>query len=63
MVAIECEAEDDEVLLVDWLNTLVFEMATRLMLFSQFTVHIEDGRLQGQAVGEAVDVARHRPTG
>jgi len=47
---------------VDWLNALVFEMATRRMLFSQFTVHIEDGRRQGQAVGEAVDMARHRPT-
>ena len=28
-VTIACEAPDDELLLVDWLNALVYEMATR----------------------------------
>ncbi|XXF77814.1 archease [Myxococcaceae bacterium GXIMD 01537] len=60
-VEVRCEAPDAEVLLTDWLNALVYEMATRHMLFSRFEVHLEDGRLRGRAWGEAVDVARHRP--
>ncbi|HSR55249.1 MAG TPA: archease [Alphaproteobacteria bacterium] len=60
-VDIHCEAPDLELLLVDWLNALVFEMATRGMLFSRFDVSIEAGRLSGQAFGEAVDRARHHP--
>jgi len=49
------------VLLVDWLNALVYEMATRHMLFARFDVNIENHRLQAVAWGEPVDVARHRP--
>jgi tRNA nucleotidyltransferase (CCA-adding enzyme) len=60
-VEVACEAPDDEFLLVDWLNALVYEMATRRMLFSRFEVHLEDGRLQGRMWGERVDVARHQP--
>jgi tRNA nucleotidyltransferase (CCA-adding enzyme) len=60
-VEVMCEAPDDELLFVDWLNALVYEMATRRMLFSRFEVHIEEGRLQAKAWGEAVDVARHQP--
>jgi tRNA nucleotidyltransferase (CCA-adding enzyme) len=60
-VAIECEAPDAEFLLADWLNALVFEMATRRMLFGRFEVAVEDGRLQATAWGEAVDTVRHRP--
>ncbi len=61
-VPIACEAPDRELLLVDWLNALVFEMASRNMLFSRFEVTIRDGRLQGTAWGEPVDRERHRPT-
>lgn len=61
MVEVSCEAPDDELLLVDWLNALVYEMATRRMLFSRFKVHICGGTLQGNAWGEAVDIARHQP--
>ena len=60
-VEIACTAPDDELLLVDWLNALVFEMATRSMLFSRFAVSIDGGRLRGRASGEAVDVERHKP--
>jgi tRNA nucleotidyltransferase (CCA-adding enzyme) len=60
-VEIACEAPDDELLLVDWLNALVYEMATRGMLFGRFSVHIEGHRLRGEAWGEPVDVARHSP--
>lgn len=61
-VDIACEAPDLEYLFVDWLNSLVFEMATRRMLFSRFEVEIRHTRLRARAWGEAVDVSRHHPT-
>lgn len=60
-VSIACEAPDDELLLVDWLNALVYEMATRKMLFSRFAVRIDGHSLQGTAWGEPVEVAKHQP--
>ena len=60
-ITITCQAPDDELLLVDWLNALVYEMATRNMLFGRFEVHINDHSLQATAWGEPVEVARHRP--
>jgi SHS2 domain-containing protein len=61
VINVVCEAPDDELLFADWLNALVFEMATRNMLFSRFEVHIDGQRLEGKAWGEKVDVARHQP--
>ena len=60
-VAISCTAPDAELLLVEWLNALIFEMATRHLLFGRFDVRIRDGALRGTAWGEAVDVKRHAP--
>jgi len=60
-VALACEAPDDELLLAEWLNALVYEMATRRMLFSRFAVRLEGTRLTAEAWGEAVDAARHHP--
>ncbi len=60
-VPIACEAPDDELLLVDWLNALVYEMATRKMLFGRFAVRFNAHSLQATAWGEPVDVARHQP--
>jgi tRNA nucleotidyltransferase (CCA-adding enzyme) len=60
-VPIACDAPSDDLLVVDWLNALVYEMATRLMLFSAFVVTIEDSHLQATAWGESVDPARHEP--
>lgn len=60
-VEIRCEAPDDELLLVDWLNALVYEMATRKMLFGRFEVRIEDRALRATAWGEPIDVTRHAP--
>ncbi|MCX7897421.1 MAG: archease [Rhodocyclaceae bacterium] len=60
-VAISCAAPDYELLLVDWLNALIYEMATRHMLFSHFEVEIADLQLMAQAFGEPIDVERHQP--
>lgn len=60
-VDVNCEAPNTEVLLVDWLNTLVYEMACRRMLFGAFEVHIDDGKLSGRAGGQQVDLGKHDP--
>ncbi len=60
-VPIRCEAPDDELLLVAWLDALVYEMATRRMLFARYDVRIDDHRLTATAWGEPVDVDRHHP--
>ena len=60
-VPIECEASDRELLFVDWLNALVYEMATRNMLFSRFEVKIVGERLRATAWGESIEPARHHP--
>jgi len=56
-----CEAPDDELLLVDWLNALIYEMVTRNMLFSRFEVHLDEEHLSAQAWGEALETGRHHP--
>jgi SHS2 domain-containing protein len=60
-VAICCEAPGDELLFTEWLNALVYEIATRKMLFSRYAVTLEGCTLTAQAWGEGIDVARHRP--
>lgn len=60
-VEITCEAPDDELLLADWLNALVYEMATRGMLFGRFKVRIDGRELHGEAWGERIDATRHSP--
>jgi SHS2 domain-containing protein len=60
-VLIACEAPDDELLLADWLNALIYEMATRKMIFGRVAVKIADHRLQATAWGEPVLVAKHQP--
>jgi SHS2 domain-containing protein len=61
-VRVDCQAASMDELLYAWLNSLVFEMATRHMLFSAFEIEIEDGRLQAVATGEKVDRLRHQPS-
>ena len=60
-VTVECEGPDRELLLAEWLNSLVYEMSTRKMLFGRFEVQIDDGRLHARAWGERIDPERHHP--
>ena len=60
-VEIACEATDPELLLFDWLNALVFEMATRRVLFARYDVKVEGAVLRARAFGEPVAVERHHP--
>ena len=58
---IGCQALDDDLLLYEWLNALIYQMATRKMLFSQFAVEISGGNLSATAWDEPIDVRRHAP--
>lgn len=60
-VEVHCEVDDQELLLVDWLNAIIYEMAIRKMLFSRFEVAIKGPRLKGELWGEQVVVEKHNP--
>ena len=60
-VAVECDAPEFDLLLVDWLNEIVYQMATRNMLFGRFDVQIEDHRLRATLFGETTDPGKHQP--
>lgn len=60
-VEVRCQAPDLELLLVDWLNAVITEMAVHGALFARFSVSITDGELRAGLWGEAVDVGRHCP--
>lgn len=60
-ISIDCIAPDNDLLLAEWLNALIYEMAMRRMLFSRFEARIDGTRLCGKAWGEGVDIGRHKP--
>ena len=60
-IEIGCQAPNLELLLVDWLNAVIFEMATRKMVFGRFNVCIRRKRLSARISGEPIDVERHAP--
>lgn len=60
-VTIRREDPDDELLFAEWINALVYEIATRKMLFSRFRVVLSGDSLVGEAWGEPVDVEKHQP--
>jgi SHS2 domain-containing protein len=59
-IEIHCEAPDLELLLVSWLNAIIYEMAVRNMLFSSYSVVLSGLSLTGTLVGEAIDPQRHQ---
>jgi len=60
-IGVSCEGLEEDLLLYDWLNALVYEMATRRLLFSRFELEYSEGRLDASVWGEPVDTARHQP--
>ena len=60
-IDIRCSAPTLDILFVDWLNALIYEMAERRMIFGAFEVQIENGRLNGRARGEPISRERHAP--
>jgi len=60
-ITITCDAPDDDLLLAEWLNALVYESGTRRMLWNRFQVRIQGRRLVAIVWGERIDVTRHQP--
>ncbi len=62
-IPISCKAPQPDILFMDWLNSIIYEMATRNMLFSRFKVEIDEEKihLNGNIWGEVVDILRHAP--
>lgn len=63
-VPISCSAPKIEVLFFDWINALIYEMAQKHFIFSQYHVTIskdphKDLTLKGEAWGEKIDFQRH----
>lgn len=59
-IPVHCEGEGD-MLFVEWIEAIIYEMATRRMLFSRFDLAIHDGALDATLHGEAIDIDRHQP--
>jgi tRNA nucleotidyltransferase (CCA-adding enzyme) len=59
LVELHCAGKDDELLLVQWLNAVLYEMAARKMVFAKFKLERDGDRLEGQAWGEPLDRRRH----
>ena len=56
---VECEADDLEQLLVDWLSRLLFLCDVDDMLFSEFEVKITGTKLKARIKGEKLDAEKH----
>ena len=61
-IEITCREPAPDYLLMAWLNAVVYEMATRRLLFHRFGVSIAGDTLHAEAWGEPIDVGRHAPT-
>ena len=59
---IDCESENDEDLLKNWINSLIKKMEERRMLFSKFQVYLAKTKLRGKVWGEPIDSRRHKLT-
>jgi SHS2 domain-containing protein len=57
---VNVSADDQEQLLVEWLNALLADSDIERMVFSRFEVRIEGNRLAGTAWGEHLERDRHQ---
>ncbi|WP_340123914.1 archease [Methylobacter svalbardensis] len=61
VVSIHCEAPDTELLFVNWINELVYQMSVHGLLFKRYQVSIKNDTLSATAFGVAVDRQKHQP--
>lgn len=60
-IKIHCTADDNEALLIEWLNALLAEADVNEMVFSEFHAKVDGKKLSGKAIGEKRDLAKHYP--
>ena len=56
---IQLDEKDPELLFYDWINSLIYEMDTKKMLFSKFKVSINAGHLKAEIKGETMNKEKH----
>ena len=61
VVEVDSDNPDPELLFVDWIDAVVYQVVTRQMLFSRFRVEMSGDHLHGWLYGEAIDIGRHQP--
>jgi len=59
-IEVSCEAMDHEMLFIDYLNRIIYEMDCHQMLFSKFEVKIHNHTLSALLFGEKIDQKRHK---
>ena len=58
---IEVTATDEESLLVEWMNELIYLFDAEGIIFKRFDIiHLDKGRLRARGYGERVDSSKHR---
>lgn len=53
--------KDPELLFLDWINSLIYEMDTKKVLFSEFQLKLEGSELSATIRGEKVNRSKHDP--
>jgi SHS2 domain-containing protein len=57
----ELTATDEESLLVEWLNELIYQFDTEGLIFKRFDItRLDNTRLKARGYGEKVDKSKHR---
>ena len=57
----ELTATDEESLLVEWLNELIYQFDTEGIIFKRFDIsQLDNTRLKARGYGEKVDKSKHR---
>lgn len=59
MIFIHCSAPNHELLLLNWLNAIIYEAGRQKMLFKRFEVHFLDHQLEGIVWGEPIGTQEH----
>jgi tRNA nucleotidyltransferase (CCA-adding enzyme) len=60
-VRVTCTGDDEELLLLDWMAAIVYQMSANRMVFGGFAVRIDGSRLDAELWGEPLDPKRHQP--
>ena len=58
--AFHLSADDNSLLLFDWLSELLYTFETDKLLFSKFDLRLHDDQLSAVCRGERVDFSRHQ---
>lgn len=58
-IPIFCESADLDLLFSDWVNSLIWEIRDKKMLFSRFEIQVEGINVKGKIWGEKINPQKH----